>query len=90
MNKINKKGILLDESLKILQQLREAGINADFDLNQRGVSKNLEYASSMGIPNALIIGEDEIKQGKVLLRNMQSGDQQLMTVKDVIKKLKIA
>lgn len=77
----------VDESLKILQQLREAGINADFDLNQRGVSKNLEYAGSQGITYVIIIGEEELKKKKVLLKDMNSGAERLLSVKDVIKNL---
>ncbi|HLC71609.1 MAG TPA: His/Gly/Thr/Pro-type tRNA ligase C-terminal domain-containing protein, partial [Candidatus Nanoarchaeia archaeon] len=75
------------ESLKIVQELRENGVAASFSLGKKGVSKNLEYASSLGIPYAIIIGEDELKQKKVLLRDMNDGTQQLLIVKEVIKKL---
>ncbi|MDO8657072.1 MAG: histidine--tRNA ligase, partial [Nanoarchaeota archaeon] len=77
----------ISESLKTVQELRENGIAANFCLGKKGVSKNLEYASSLGIPYALIIGEDELKQKKVLLRDMNDGTEQLLTVKEVIKKL---
>jgi len=76
------------ESLAIVQQLREAGVKVDFDLNGRGMSKNLQYANALAIPYAVIVGEQELKQNKVLLRDMQSGDQQLMTVKQLITKCK--
>ncbi|KHO49541.1 MAG: histidyl-tRNA synthetase [archaeon GW2011_AR9] len=75
------------ESLKIVQQLREKWIPASIDLNQRGVGKNLEYASTLGIPFALIIGDNELKAGKLLLRNMKSGEQQALKLTDVVKKL---
>ncbi|PIZ51301.1 histidine--tRNA ligase [Candidatus Woesearchaeota archaeon CG_4_10_14_0_2_um_filter_33_13] len=78
----------VNESLKITQKLREAGINTEIDLNEKGMSKNMQYANSLGIPYVIIIGEDEIKQKKVLLRNMVSGDQQLLTLAEVIKVLK--
>lgn len=76
------------ESLNIVRQLREAGINVDFDLNNRGVSKNLEYASALEIPYTVIVGENELKQNKVMFRNMDSGEQQLLTIKNVIEKCK--
>ena len=76
------------ESLAVIQQLREAGIKTDFDLSNRGVSKNLEYASALSIPYAVIVGENELKQNKVMLRNMDSGEQLLLTVKDVVQKCK--
>ncbi|MBU1111986.1 MAG: histidine--tRNA ligase [Nanoarchaeota archaeon] len=76
------------ESLQIVQQLRDKGIATDFDLNGRGISKNLQYVNSLGIPYAIMIGEKELEKGKVLLRNMETGDQELLSVKEVVKKLK--
>lgn len=76
------------ESLKIVQELRTAGVKAGFSLGMKRMSKNLEYANSLGIPYVLILGEDELKQKKVLLRDMKSGEQQLLTLKDIVRKLK--
>ena len=76
------------ESLSTVQELRASGISANFCLGKKGVSKNLEYASTLKIPYALIIGEDELKKKKVLLRDMNDGTEQLLAVKDVVKKLK--
>ena len=76
----------MKESLIVAQELRESGISTDFALG-KGVSKNLEYASTLGIPYVVIIGEDELKKKKVLLRDMSAGTEQLLTVKDVVKKL---
>lgn len=77
------------ESLGIAQQLRAAGIPTSISLGKKGVSKNLEYASALCIPYVIIIGEDEMKKNKVLLRNMEDGTEQLLSVKEVIKKLKL-
>jgi histidyl-tRNA synthetase len=76
------------ESLQVVQQLRFAGIKADFSQSKKGVSKNLEYASALGIPYVILIGGDEVAQKKVLLRDMNDGTEQLLSVKDVIGKLK--
>ncbi len=78
------------KSLKIVQQLRDDSIKADFDLNSRGMSKNLQYANAQGIPYVIIIGEDELKKNKVMFRDMKTGEQRLLAVRDVIKKLKRA
>ncbi|MEW5897527.1 MAG: histidine--tRNA ligase [Nanoarchaeota archaeon] len=77
----------INESLKIVQQLRENEIPVDFSLGKKGVSKNLEYAGSLEIPYVVIIGEEELKKGKVLLKEMSSGAEQLLAVKDVVKKI---
>ena len=77
----------LSESLQVAQELRKAGISTDFASAKKGVSKNLEYASALGIPYVVILGEDELKKKKVNLRDMKSGTEQLLNVKDVVKRL---
>jgi histidyl-tRNA synthetase len=76
------------KSLEIAQELRNAGIKTDIDLIGRGPSKNLNYASAMGIPYAIFIGEEELKQEKVKLKDMKTGKEELLSVSDVIEKLK--
>jgi len=76
------------ESLKIIQQLRSKGISVDMDLNGKGMGKNLEYVNTLSIPYALILGGDELKQKKLLLRDMRSGKQELLSVNEVVKRLK--
>ncbi len=75
------------EALKVAQELRENGIFTDFALSKKGVSKNLEYANALGIPYVIIIGEEEVKKKKILLKDMSSGTEQLLSVKDAVKKL---
>jgi histidyl-tRNA synthetase len=41
----------------------------------------------MSIPFAVIIGEQELKQNKIKLRNMKSGNEELLSVKEVVDKL---
>lgn len=77
----------VNESLQIAQQLREAGICTDFAIAKKGVTKNIEYAAALGIPYLVIIGEDELKKKKVLLKEMSSGTEQLLDVKEVVKKV---
>ncbi len=79
----------LPESLRIATKLRKADIKADIDLMGRGISKNLDYANSLGIPNVIFIGDDELRQQKIKLRNMESGKEELVSVEEAIKLLKI-
>ena len=73
--------------LSVIKELRSAGINTDFAIAKKGVGKNLQYANALGIPYTIIIGEKEAKVKKVLLRDMKSGDEKLLTVKQVVKQL---
>ncbi|HLD00972.1 MAG TPA: histidine--tRNA ligase [Candidatus Nanoarchaeia archaeon] len=73
--------------LPLVQQLRDKGIKTSFSLGKKGVSKNLEYASSLGIPYVIIVGEREIKENKVLLRDMDSGMESQLSLSEAIKRL---
>jgi len=75
----------LNESMKIAQQLRDAGINTDIDSMERGPSKNLEYANSLGIPYVIFVGKKELQENKVKLRDMKTGKEELLNLKDAIK-----
>ena len=95
--KANKKSVTqiyvipiktLNESLKIVKQLRDAGVNTDVDLMNRGISKCLSYANSYEIPNVLFIGQRELDDGKFTLRDMKTGKEDKFEIKDIIKKLK--
>ena len=77
----------IDECLGIVQELRNAGINSDISLGKKGVSKNLDYAAALGIPYVVLMGERELAQKKVMLRDMGSGEESLLSVKEVIKRL---
>jgi histidyl-tRNA synthetase len=76
------------EAIPIVQKLRQNGINAEIDLNKKGISKNLNYANSLNIPYTVFIGENELKQNKFKLRDMASGKETLLTLDKLIKKLK--
>ncbi len=78
----------ISESLKIAQELRKNGISTDFVLGKKGVSKNLEYANALAIPYVAIIGEEELKKKKIMLKEMSSGTEQLLSMKDLVKKLR--
>lgn len=77
----------IKESLDFATKLRAAGIKTDIDLMKRSISKNLEYASSMGIPYALIVGENELNAGKLTLREMDTGKEEKLPLMKIIKKL---
>jgi histidyl-tRNA synthetase len=79
---------MIEKALQVVQKLRKENIPTDFAIGKKGVSKNLQYAGALNIPYTIIIGEDEVKKNRLLLRDMQSGTEQLLSTKDVIAKLK--
>ena len=77
-----------EKSMKIAQKLRNADIKTDIDLSDKGPSKNLKFAGSLGIPYVIFIGEDELKKNKLKLRDMKTGKEKLLTAEEIIKILK--
>ena len=76
------------ESFEIAEKLRENGLNVDMDLIGRGISKNLDYANKLRIPYVIFIGEEELKKDKLKLRNMKTGEESLLSLNDILKKVK--
>ena len=76
------------ECFKVLSELRKNSINADMDFSQKSISKNFEFADKQKIPFALIIGENELKSGKLSLKNMNSGEEEKLSLNEIIEKLK--
>ncbi|HLD04805.1 MAG TPA: histidine--tRNA ligase [Candidatus Nanoarchaeia archaeon] len=74
------------ESMKICEELREATIKCDIDLNKKGISKNLDYANSLGIPYVLFVGENELKARQFKLKNMKEGSEEMLSLEEVKKK----
>jgi histidyl-tRNA synthetase len=68
------------ESLVIATTLRESGINVDIDVMEKGISKNLDYANTLKIPFVAFIGETELKEQKIKLKNMNTGNERLLTL----------
>lgn len=64
------------QALKIANILRKQNINVDIEMNETKLRKSMEYANKEKIPYVVILGEDELKQGKVLLKDMENGEQQ--------------
>ncbi|NIO44268.1 MAG: histidine--tRNA ligase [Candidatus Aenigmarchaeota archaeon] len=74
-----------DKVLEIVQILRNNSIPADFDLRSRSLSKQLDYANSLGIPNVIIVGEKELESNSVKLKKMDTGKEISLKIDDMVK-----
>ena len=74
---------LVEKSLEIVSTLRDKDLTVDADLMRRGIGKSLKYASSINASNAVIVGPDELKQNNVTVKNLETGDQKQVPIKDL-------
>ena len=75
-------------AFNLLSSVRMEGFSGDMDYMQRSLKAQLKYANKYPARFVCIIGEDEIAQGKVIFKNMQSGEQVLIDSLQVIENLK--
>lgn len=71
----------------IAGKIREAGIACELDLMQRNISKNLEYARKKGMRIVLLLGEEELKNKSVTLRDMETGKQETVRQNEIVQEL---
>lgn len=62
-------------AMKIAKELRKNNINVEIEMNNRKLKKSLNYANSKEFQWVIIIGEEELKENKIILKNMKSGEQ---------------
>jgi len=76
------------QSLPFLRQLREANIKSELYPEPVKLKKQMSYADAKKIPYVLLIGSEEIKQGKLTLKNMATGEQAALTLAEIIEQLR--
>ena len=74
-------------SLPIIAQLRKAGIRAEIYPDSTKMKKQMSYANAKEIPFVAIIGETEMQEGKVMVKNMTTGEQQPVAKEDIVSVL---
>ncbi len=74
-------------ALPILSQLRQNGIAAELYPKTAKLKKQLSYADAKRIPYVILIGSEEMESGLLSLKNMQTGEQQKLTLANIVKQL---
>jgi histidyl-tRNA synthetase len=77
-----------DEALKLAASLRRAGIGVIEAMGSRSLKAQLRQANSLETPRAVIIGEQEVKTGTVILRNMTTASQETVPIERLPNLLK--
>lgn len=77
----------VEYSMKIAAYLRENKINTDVFLEDKKLKAKFKYADKLNIPYVAVIGENEVITNKITLKNMQTGEQETLDLKEAIQKL---
>ncbi len=76
------------KAFEITQMLRANGIKTDVDLNGKKFKKLMNYADKIKVPKIIIVGAKDLEEGKVTVKDMVSGDQELVELNNLITFLK--
>ena len=77
-----------DMCADIATKLRKSGLNVQINIEEQKIGKKFKYADSLNVKYVIIIGEDEIKNNVVTLKNMVTGNQQTIELGEAIKLIK--
>ena len=73
------------EAFKILQTLRDAKISSILDMQNKSLKSQFKLADKAGARLCIIVGPDEIAQDKVTVRNMQTHDENKVSLSDIVQ-----
>jgi histidyl-tRNA synthetase len=74
-------------ALPVLQKLRNADIASELYPNQAKMQKQMKYANDKKIPFVIVIGEEEMQSGQLSFKNMETGEQQKLSIEQIITQL---
>jgi len=78
---------MLVKAFEISSLIRARGISAEIEMLRRSVSKVLSHADRRGFDYALLVGSQEVKDGKIVLRDMKRREQRTVKIEDLQKEI---
>ena len=78
-----------EEALSLTSKLRKENITVDMPhLLNKGMKQKMQYANRLGIPYVIIIGEDEVKNKVYAFKDMNKGEQEMLSFDELLERLK--
>jgi len=77
----------LSPAIQLATSLRTSGIRVQLYSEQKKFKQKMSYADKLGVPYVIFLGEDEIEQDMVSLKNMRTGEQELISAADAVTKI---
>jgi histidyl-tRNA synthetase len=78
----------IEEYIEILKKLRDSNISAEIYPGEGNLKKQMQYANKTGSPAVILYGDNEIKSGKITLRNLKSGEEISIEVENLVNEVK--
>ena len=76
------------KAFEITQELRKNSIKADVDLNGKKFKKLMNYADKIKVPKMAIVGANDLAEGKITIKDMVSGEQELVDLDNIVSFIK--
>ena len=76
------------KSFSIPKDLRENHISADKDHLDRSLKAQFKYSNKINAKYTIVIGDDELDKDKATLKNMETGDQKLIKISELVNELR--
>ncbi len=73
----------------MLAKVRNAGISAEIYPDHAKMKKQMTYANNKNVEFVALVGENEMVEGKITLKNMESGEQEKLSISELITKLSV-
>lgn len=80
-------GDTLETCAAIARRFRDAGVVTEVFLEETKIGKKMNYANKQGIPWVVLVGDEEVKDGLVVLKDFESGDQIRMSWEEALEKI---
>ena len=78
----------IKEYIEILSNLRNSNISSEIYPGEGKLKKQMEYANKIGSPAVILYGDDEIKSGKATLKNLETGNESSIKIKDLANEIR--
>ena len=78
----------MKEYINVQSILRKGSVSAEIYPGENKLKKQMEYANKIKSPAVILYGENEIKSGKLTLRNLSSGEEKLIEIKELVYEIK--
>jgi len=77
-----------EEAMKLVTELRRAGLSVDTDFMGRSLSKAMAYANALKVKRVVVVGAKDLAKGQVVLKDMATGKQEQIAREELAEKLK--